>query len=313
MTASAITGAVAWAFHWQRGIGARSFAGLEEELHLLPLLRTGQGTQECPNGRGATDQHLVWSRWPPEEWPYVPISPEAESAALYGPLERVEEDGGPVVISRGDPTVRALHIVLRWRAPLTGLLPFGGGPDELWAQSRMVAIAERSGKLPTGALQEAREAAGPYLAVGVTTHELSWFMPTLIAFRHTIDEHRVREMAQGRPSGGFRWRLAFDLARERFGLEAHDYVQAVQLGEWDRKMRAPIPIMRVYGAVGLFWALLLDRLEASVPFQPCERCHYLLEGKCRGKKTKRVCGPRDNKVCYDRRKAEDMRRSRARR
>jgi hypothetical protein len=77
-------------------------------------------------------------------------------------------------------------------------------------------------------------------------------------------------------------------------------------------MRASIPIRRAYGAVGLFWALLIDRLEASLPYQICERCRYLLEGKRRGKKTKRMCGPHDNRRCYNERKAANMRDSRRR-
>jgi hypothetical protein len=176
----------------------------------------------------------------------------------------------------------------------------------------MVAVAERSANDPAGALQEAREAAAPYLGVGVTTHELSWFMPTLIALFHTINEETLSVQAQGRPVEILQRDLAFDLARERFGLEARDCVQALRSGEWARKMRASIPIRRAYGAVGLFWALLIDRLEASLPYQACERCHCLLEGKRRGKKTKRVCGPPDNKACYDRRMAAKMRASRRR-
>jgi hypothetical protein len=287
--------------------------GLEEDLDLLSLLRKVQGTQRFTNRLNATVPHCVWSLWPPKGWACSPISPEAESAELYGPLERVEEEGQAVVVSQRDPSVRGLHILLHWLYPLTALLPFGGGLDVLLAQPKMVAVAERSTKDPEGARQEAREAAGPYLSMGVTTHELSWFMPTLIALHHTVNERTPRETAQERPSGGFQWELAVDLARERFGLEAHDYIQAVQSGEWDRKMRAPIPIKRAYGAVGLFWGLLLDRLEVHVPFRPCERCHYIFEGKRRGKKTKRVCGPYDNKGCYNLRKAEAMRRSRARR
>jgi hypothetical protein len=286
--------------------------GLEEDLGLLPLLRKVQETQRFTNGLDVTVPHRVWSHWPPKGWACSPISPEAESAELYGPLERVEEEGKAVVVSQRDPSVRGLHILLHWRYPLTALLPFGGGLDVLLAQPKMVAIAERSTKDPEGARQEAREAAGPYLSVGVTTHELSWFMPTLTALRHTVNERTPRDTAQERSSGGFHWELAFDLARERFGLETHDYVQAVQSGEWDRKMRAPIPIKRAYGVVGLFWALLLNRLEASQPFHPCERCYYILEGKRRGKKAKQVCGPHDNKGCYHQRKAEAMRHSRAR-
>jgi hypothetical protein len=283
-----------------------------QDDHSPPLLSTGQETQGLTEGTGATD-HLVLCGWPPEGCSYAPISPEGESAARYGRLKRVEEEGRAVAVSQRDPTMRALHLRLHWRPPLAGLLPFGGGLDVLWAQTRMVAIAARSANDPAGALQEAREAAGPYVGVGVTTYELSWFMPALIALPQTTEKEKQRYLAEGRSLEDLTWDLAFEGARERFGLEAQDYGEAVRSGEWKRKMRAPIPIRRAYGAVGLFWALLLDRLEASVPFQKCERCHYLLEGKRRGKKTKRVCGPQDNKGCYNQRKAKDMRRSRARR
>ena len=60
------------------------------------------------------------------------------------------------------------------------------------------------------------------------------------------------------------------------------------------------------GALGLMWALLLDRLKASQSFQFCERCGQLISGKA----DKRFCSEEDNAECYRARKRDDKRRSR---
>ena len=57
-------------------------------------------------------------RWPPEGSP-APVSPEAESVARY-PLTQTESDPHIVMTETGD---RALHVLLRWPAPLDTIMP----------------------------------------------------------------------------------------------------------------------------------------------------------------------------------------------
>jgi hypothetical protein len=77
---------------------------------------------------------------------------------------------------------------------------------------------------------------------------------------------------------------------------------------WRKTMTAYIDVRRVWGPIGLLWALLIDRLEKGKPALQCDRCGRPLEGTRR----KRLCGPRDDPKCYKARRAEDRRRERIR-
>lgn len=53
-------------------------------------------------------------------------------------------------------------------------------------------------------------------------------------------------------------------------------------------------VTRVWGAVGLFWALLIDELENSRGLRTCRYCGRLLKGKG----DKEYCGPNDDPECH---------------
>ena len=94
------------------------------------------------------------------------VSPDAESTEFYGSWKRTEKDGVPILTSERDPTIRSGHFLYRWPKPFTGLFPFGGGLDDVYAQAHMAAIARRSQDDLPGARKESRDAAAPYVSVG---------------------------------------------------------------------------------------------------------------------------------------------------
>jgi hypothetical protein len=100
--------------------------------------------------------------------------------------------------------------------------------------------------------------------------------------------------------------FVFEAAQNRFRLKAHDFDESLQSGEWDRVMGRQVNIRRAWGMLGLFWALLIDELEARRPFPICKRCGWIMQGR----QDKRFYGPNDNKCCHLKRGAERQRKSR---
>src|SRR5262249_4893589 len=156
------------------------------------------------------------------------------------------------------------------------------GMDDLSGHANMGAIARRSEDDPEGALREAQEASRLYVTEGHATLEWAWFWPTL---RQLGVEGLFLE------------------ATGRFGLTAGDLAEAFRSEAWQWVMRQRVPVRRAWGALGLFWALLLDRLETHQPLPRCRRWGRFL----RGKRRKPNCGRNDNKVCFNARRAEDQR------
>lgn len=209
--------------------------------------------------------------WPPKDRPIPPtVFPSAES--LRSP----------------DPFGSSVSFINVWPKPIGPPMGFLSDFDDLFAQGQMVAIARKDANDHAGALQAARHQAGPYLSEGHTTLEWAWFYPT-----------RWHEGDQG---------VAF-AAEARFNLSSGDgdeLDKAIRSRPWQSVLARRVPIRRAWGALGLFWSLLLNRLEATEGFAVCERCGHLSQGK-RGK---RFCGPKDNADCYRARRAEDRRRER---
>jgi hypothetical protein len=213
------------------------------------------------------------AQWPPPGHPGT-ISPDAESHAFY--------------TSQPGEDVRGIDMLLRWPAPLEALFPVMSGLDDLAAQAQLAQIARQSAGDPLLALQRAREVAAPYLTDGWTTQEYAWYWPTLLE----RGEQGMLFAAEGR------FRLYARSLTEAFGSKA-----------WREVMTRRVSIRRVWGATGLLAALLLDRLETYRPIQPCERCGWMLQGTRR----KRFCGRTDHPSCFHQRRAEDERRSLAKR
>jgi hypothetical protein len=234
----------------------------------------------------------VTMNWPPDGSP-APVSPEAESAARF-PSKKLDSHPPTVITDKGD---LALHVFLRWRRPLESMMPLLSSSDDLQAQAQMSAIARQSAADLQGALSAATVAAQPYLSRGYSTIEHSWFRPTLelTGFRHVLFKAQDRGLTV--PKG----------SRHRWDERA--LKEALEQDSWRKWLAESVPIRRAWGAVGLFWALLLDRLEAQRPFAICDRCGRIISGKA-GKK---FCGKVDDAECFNGRRAIDQRRSRHRR
>jgi hypothetical protein len=233
------------------------------------------------------ENRSVTMRWPPEGSP-LPVSPEAESLARF-PSKTLGSDPPTVVTEGGDV---ALHVFLRWAEPFTSMMPVLSSPDDILAQLQMAKIARQSASDPQGALRAAALGAHPHIFQGCATLKDSWFYPAL--------KHKgLRNVFFKAEDHGLSLRSGSSWNEERLK-------EALKQDDWRKWLAQTVPIRRVWGAVGLFWALLLDRLEERQPFGICERCGRIITGK-RGK---RFCGKGEDGRCFNNRRAIDKRRSR---
>jgi hypothetical protein len=168
---------------------------------------------------------------------------------------------------------------------LTELLPLGGNLGQ-WAElEAMAKIAKRSAASLAQALRVATAYGGPYITEGISNVARAWLLPI--------------KLQEG--EGG-----VMD-ATQPLVPNVRSLAQAKDSPEWRDHVAKPVTIRRVWGIFGLFWALLLERLEASQPFSVCVHCKRLLPG--RHKRTQ--CGPQDDKDCFKAQQAKRQARSRA--
>ena len=231
----------------------------------------------------------VTMRWPPEGSP-SPVSPEAESVARY-PLTQTDADPSLVMTENGD---RALNVWLRWPAPLNTIMPLLSSADDIHAQAQLSNIAHLSSSDYAGSLRAAEVGAQRYLFSGHTTLEHSWFRPALAekGVRHVIFQAEDRGLIVPKSLRG-QWNSAA-------------INELLKRDEWREWLAEVVPIRRVWGAAGLFSILLLDRLQAGLPFVSCETCGRIISGKA----GKQFCGKRDDIQCFRNRRTIDKRRSR---
>ena len=227
--------------------------------------------------------------WPPDGSP-SPVSPEAESAARY-PSKKAGTDPPMAITDKGD---LALHVFLRWPEPLRSIMSLLSGPDDLLAQAQMSRIAGQSASDHLEALRAAALGAQQYISPGYSTVEHCWFRPTLEqkGIAHVLFKAEDRGLLAPLP-GHRSW--------DRAALN-----QALKQEDWQRWLAEPVSIRRAWGAVGLFWTLLRDRLENQQLFATCERCGRLISGT----DGKRFCARSDDLECFKNRRALDQRRSR---
>src|SRR5262249_7055507 len=135
----------------------------------------------------------------------------------------------------------------------------------------------------------------PYVSEAYAFQRDGWFAPTFVE----NGQEPTWLKLQAHPS----MRVAKDLIAS---LRDKQLARALNSNAWRRKLLEPMLVLRVWSVVGLFWALLLDRLEGYEGFAVCSRC-----GRPIGTGS-RFCGPEDNRECFNRRRAEDQKRSRMR-
>jgi hypothetical protein len=169
--------------------------------------------------------------------------------------------------------------------PLTQLLPLGASLEQGAELEWMAAIAKASANSLARALRVATAYAGPYISKGIASVARASLMPL-----------KVHEGEAG----------VID-ATQRFVPNVRSFAQGINSPEWcDLGMR-PVIIRRVWGVFGLFWALLLERLEASLPFSVYEDCKRLLSGTHK----QSYCSREDDIKCFNNRRSRTQRRSRA--
>ncbi len=225
--------------------------------------------------------------WPPPDQPLASVSAEEESLEYYGPFDPLNDADLPLAVRRANEKERALRVTLGWPEPLKTLFPPGSGLDDLRACARMSKIARQSPTNLEGALSAARLYSADCVSEGETVTGAGWFAPILAA-----------EGEEG----------ALYALEARYGLAATSIAEASNTEDWRNIMLKPVPIRRAWGAAGLLWALMLDRLDDGRAFNACERCGRILQGK----RDKRFCGKQDDSKCFRARRSADRRKERYR-
>jgi hypothetical protein len=245
-----------------------------EPYGMMPIARFDESTR------------TVRTRWPPEGKNFQTVSPDAESEEAYGPIRRAEFAGIPDWVS-ANGEYRTLFTFASWPEPLGQLVPDADGVDLFLGQQQMRTIAEAYDEDPQRARSEAIRLARSYVLEGHSSRLWAWLWPICLG---DGDE-------------------AMCFAAEDLGFAAPSPSELFGTAEFRKAMNESIPIRRVWGPLGLFWALLLEILEGHEAFRACGRCGRFI----RGKRGKMYCGRHDNPVCYAQRRSLDQRRSRRRR
>jgi hypothetical protein len=223
--------------------------------------------------------------------PQIGNVPIHESTTITQYLQGPKTPSGlpPVVAVVVSPDADALRVALQWPAALQGFFPTGGFGDLLMlaAQDRMNIIARRSTSDLAAALQDARDNAGLYVTQGSTSQAFLWFLPLVAT--DGLDTALKRGVDQ------------FNLAN------VSTWEGARRSKSWCQALEEHVEVTRVWGPIGLFWALLLEQLEDRRRYTWCEDCGRMSQGK----KGKRHCSREDDPLCYARRRARDKRRERA--
>jgi hypothetical protein len=232
--------------------------------------------------------------WPPAGSPAT-VSPEAESLKRF-PLERVEAAGVPeAVTSKGE---RAPWVFLQWPKPLRTLMPVLSSLDDMHSLALMMKFAQDRGGEPVELLTKAKSYAGRYLFDGHTTLEFSWFRPS-------FEQKGIRHIVLTAEDKG----LTIPEALRKEPWDKGLLGQLLSRDDWTTVLSQLVPVRRVWGASGLLWALLLERLESGRGFVSCERCGRVISGKL----GKRFCAASDDIVCFRARRTAERRVLRLRR
>jgi hypothetical protein len=167
----------------------------------------------------------------------------------------------------------------------------------------MVEVGKLSQKNLAQALRAATDLAVPYLTEGYSFYlhadlgptweergrEPTWFQ---LASAGRVPRNRaLQEVLQGKNPQIMDPKLREELKAD----------------PWRTGLSDLVPVRRCWGVQGLFWALLIDRLEGERGFTTCLRCQRILPGP------RERCGSRDDRTCHKAQAAERQRRARRRR
>jgi hypothetical protein len=153
-----------------------------------------------------------------------------------------------------------------------------------WREMRQVACQSNTDL--TGALLAAKNNADKYISEGVTPQECTWYWPTFL-------------------SGGEK--AVLFQADDRFGIQASSLAELQKREDFRKRLLEPVNVQRVWGPMGLLWALQIQELEDKRPTAVCTRCG----GSITGKVGKKYCSQKENRRCFKDRRAGDQRKSRS--
>jgi hypothetical protein len=206
--------------------------------------------------------------WPPKDLDLHSLHPDAEAHEAW----------------RSEPGRRRVaRVWFSWPAPFDKLFTPAAGLDEFQTLAKMRKIAQESQTNGRGALRQALEASSQYMSEGWSTVSATKFWPAYLAAHAAV--------APGEPMRPF-W--------AEFGITAKDMQGALAADA----LRRPVRVQRVWGGLGLLWALFVERLENDGGLNFCDRCRMLVGGR------RRFCGPTDDLQCYRKRRAADRKKER---
>jgi hypothetical protein len=243
----------------------------EQEIQFLPI-----GTLPIKVTDPKTGQ--VEAHWPPEGAPTPVVSVDQETREHGGAAGPMVGVSGSYAAgrTREDGSV-AVRVVSGWPPPFDELLPQGSGLDGALHWTRMRDIAATSETNKEEALLEAQHHSRGFLMQGISSWAHAHFWPI---YAHEGEEGAVVAAAM------------------HFGLSSDlTFQELLRLPKWLDLAARPIPVLRVWGGIGLMWALLLEQLEQRRRFGHCEACGRVIP-KWKGR---RFCKPNENPECVRRR------------
>jgi hypothetical protein len=253
---------------------------IEQELELGP-------GEVIPITNTSLEERTIEGRWPPPGFPLPTISPSGESRQDAGLMVHAGYAGSVPIfesVSAGNKS-RCMALLAEWPAPFTDLFLFGGCHDAMLCQSLTKKVTEISLTDPGAALQEALIHSGKFIAGGEAFFKDSWFHP------------RVNAVSVGD---------ALDQLYLRYSLSFQTIEEACDSQEFQEKMMERVVVRRAIGVQGLFWSLLIEKLEEGLKFRLCERCGRILASR----KGKRFCDRQTNLECFRAQGASNRRRER---
>jgi hypothetical protein len=216
--------------------------------------------------------------WPsPDSYLLDSISPETESFEKFGRYQwnPSKNNGIDNVLNSYGKT--ATHIGLSWPPPFNEMFQLGGGVDLIKQKDHMKECIENLEDKKS----EISSMASKFSSQGQTTLEKLVINPTLMTNTH--DE-------------------LFFILEGRYNIVVQNLDELINHKKYKEIFLKTVPVTNIFGWEGFFWwelNNLVNNLNKSV--KHCILCGNVISGK----KDKEHCGKKDNKPCYNKRRAAD--------
>ncbi len=239
------------------------------------------------------DGKVLQLGWPPSGHTPRPVSPDAESQAMYGIPEYEKEVGeapdDTIAASQKNLRDTGFPTSVKWPKPFDELFFTGGGADRLWHQAqmtRLVGLAE-SGQ-EEKAIRDAAEWLNRFSELAEGPLDKAWLLPkALVDAELTLCE-----------------------VFANYEIEAPDLNELAKSEKLRELMSKKVPVQRVLGWVGYFWWEFYQDLQAGLSIRRCQQCGNVLIG---GRPDRKYCNRQENPFCYRKRNTLAQQRSRVKR